>query len=442
MVRFLTLFLGLLVGPHEVEVMVNTAVAAVELRLDDAAVARLEGEPWRAEVDFGDDLAFRELEAVAFDSDGNELDRTAQAINVPRPQAEVELLLERDESGRPIAVRVEWQSTEFARPEEVHVTLDGERMLELEPHRFGLPQVDTKSFHLVQADVGFPGGARAHAQTSFGGVYFAETSDQLTAVLVSLIGRKRSLGSEEIAGWFSLDGEPLRVVAVEKGPVEVVFVRSEGVASVMSRLDGLGYAGGGTYGGGNFPISPDSARMKTALSLPKHYRLRLMSPRATRVSRGKLSFETFLLSPSLTQDMGVYWALWQRFRISSPTPQPRLSDAVATAGLQAASGKRRRAVVLVTGDETRDFSTIGPEVATDYLRRLAVPLYVWHIGSSAPPEGWPEATPIFQYPELKRAVRSLEKELGRQRVIWLDEKHDPRRIRLVNQDVIARIGAP
>ena len=46
MIELITLFLGLLTGPHPVELAVGDAVATVELSLDGRQVARLEGPPW------------------------------------------------------------------------------------------------------------------------------------------------------------------------------------------------------------------------------------------------------------------------------------------------------------------------------------------------------------------------------------------------------------
>ena len=128
MIKFATLFLGLVVGSHEVELMVDANVAAVELRLDGDAVGRVDGEPWVVKVDFGRELAPARLEAIAYDASGNQIARAAQAINRPRPRAEAQLLLERDEQGRTSSVRLAWQSSEEDAPSEIVVTLDDERL--------------------------------------------------------------------------------------------------------------------------------------------------------------------------------------------------------------------------------------------------------------------------------------------------------------------------
>ena len=53
MVTFITLFLGLITGPHPVQLAVDGPVARVELWLDEEMVAVADGPPWRVSCDFG-----------------------------------------------------------------------------------------------------------------------------------------------------------------------------------------------------------------------------------------------------------------------------------------------------------------------------------------------------------------------------------------------------
>ncbi|MEM9598361.1 MAG: hypothetical protein AAGD06_29115, partial [Acidobacteriota bacterium] len=84
MVEFVTLFLGLTFGVHPVQLTVTGDPVRVELRLDADVVATLDEPPWRAQVDFGSRLTPHELEAVAIGSDGAELGRARQWLNLPR----------------------------------------------------------------------------------------------------------------------------------------------------------------------------------------------------------------------------------------------------------------------------------------------------------------------------------------------------------------------
>jgi len=75
LIEIVTLFLGLWGGAQPVELAAGAEVAAVELTLDGRQVARLEGPPWSAVVDFGSDLVPHRLEAAAFDAAGRPLER-------------------------------------------------------------------------------------------------------------------------------------------------------------------------------------------------------------------------------------------------------------------------------------------------------------------------------------------------------------------------------
>ena len=76
MVTFVTLFLGLVIGSHPVQLAVSGPVDAVILELDGVAVATLRDEPWVAETDLGDQLQPHELVAIALDANGQELGRS------------------------------------------------------------------------------------------------------------------------------------------------------------------------------------------------------------------------------------------------------------------------------------------------------------------------------------------------------------------------------
>jgi len=108
MVTFLTLLLGLTVGPKWIELAVDDRVAAVELLVDGRPIATLRGEPWAVGVDFGNALRPHHLEAIARDRDGRELDRAMQRINLPRQAAEATLRLLGSASGHRAAGRCGW----------------------------------------------------------------------------------------------------------------------------------------------------------------------------------------------------------------------------------------------------------------------------------------------------------------------------------------------
>ena len=105
MVEFLSVLIGLYAGSHTVELDVVGEVAAVEVRLDGAALATLTRPPWDLVVDFGATPRPHELVAIARDADGDEVDRATRWINLTDSSAAAALSLETGDDGRPAAVQ-------------------------------------------------------------------------------------------------------------------------------------------------------------------------------------------------------------------------------------------------------------------------------------------------------------------------------------------------
>ena len=101
---FVTLFLGLTLGPQRVVFQVTGPAHHVELQMDGRLVAVMGREPWATTVDLGRHLLPHRLLARALDIDGNELARAEQTVNVPRSPAEVQMVLDRDAAGVPSSV--------------------------------------------------------------------------------------------------------------------------------------------------------------------------------------------------------------------------------------------------------------------------------------------------------------------------------------------------
>ena len=154
MIEFLTLFLGIVAGPQKVVVVADTQVAGVELRLDGETIAALEMAPWEFEVDFGTELLPRKLEAVALDSEGGEVGTALQLLNVPRPAAEVSLVLRRETAGS-VQAEIAWESAS-GRPTEMIALLDDEEVPIIDGQRIDLSGLDTTHLHLLQVEMWFP----------------------------------------------------------------------------------------------------------------------------------------------------------------------------------------------------------------------------------------------------------------------------------------------
>lgn len=480
MIEFLTLFLGLVGGPQRVELDAAPAVAAIELRLDGASVARRDEPPWRFDVDFGTELLPRELVAVAFDASGVELARARQTLNLPRPPAEVRLLVDASGEAGPV-VRTAWETSAGAEPTAASAYLDGEPLLLEGPtptaqiSEFPLPDLDAGSSRLLEVDLAFGPALNASAHVVLGLGSGIETSAELTAVPMDGARRRQA---DDMDGWFRrTDGAPLEVVAVEKGRGDLVVVRGPGVASELALLQGMpeggldavlyppsrkagrtpgasaSVPGGPTLDSSGLTFSRGTTSLDfgprealiSALAVPDEIRLRALLARAERVEGRALQLDRFPLSPEVTRDMGGLPLVLGRPLDAANEGELRVWDAVALAGLGASAANRRRAVVLVlasrngSGDAAerepmQDHSRFPESAVRGYLDALRVPLEVWVLesgesggsgvgGGSEFVEGDHET--FRKFAELRSAVRSLRKDLENQRIVWLRGVHLP-----------------
>ena len=108
MISFASLFVGLVFGIVNVQLVAAAGVDRVDLFLDGSRVAELR-EPFRAPVDLGCDPAPHELVAVARDARGKEVGRVRQWVNRPRANAEAALVLEPGRGDRGRIARLTWR---------------------------------------------------------------------------------------------------------------------------------------------------------------------------------------------------------------------------------------------------------------------------------------------------------------------------------------------
>src|SRR5216684_6532826 len=125
---FLTLYLGLIAGRQPVELQVGTDVKSVRILVDGRESAVLKAPPWRAIVDLGPAYTPRGVVAVAYDRDGDEVGRTSQTINLPRPLAELTIGLLTGDKGIPVSVALRWEHVFAAKPLRASIIIDGKKV--------------------------------------------------------------------------------------------------------------------------------------------------------------------------------------------------------------------------------------------------------------------------------------------------------------------------
>jgi hypothetical protein len=421
MIAFLTLLLGLTTGAIPIQVTVDGPVAAVEYVLDGAAVARVEAPPWSATLDFGD-LQPHELVARALDQNGQEIARTSQWLNVPRPPAEVEIVLEPGSERRPAAARLSWQTLTAANPATISLTLDDQPLV-VQDRRAILPPHDLKVAHVLTAELGFSPGVVARKDVVFGGEWGSQVSTELTAVPVRVLQGKELPPPERLGGWFTSGGRSLPVGAVDDGQGRVIVVCVPGATEVFQQLA--------------TPFERKDFRAfelwRNEMRLGPEDTVRIFSADATVHHGSGIPAELFQGSRELTaEDGGLYWLLTQY----SPFPaknadRGRIADAVAVAGLT--TGNYRRAVVLVLGKDAKDTSRYDVAAVRRYLDAIHVPLFVWSLESPKKGSGlaaWGDVEVISSVPRLSKAVAKLRTELESQRIVWLEGRHLPQSIAL------------
>jgi hypothetical protein len=424
MIAFVTLLLGLISGVYPIEVTVGGPVAAVAFTLDGAEADRISAAPWIGHVNLGSDLRPHELVARALDAEGHELSRVTQWLNLPRPPAEVEVVLANDEKGAPRAAQLTWQSVSGVRPTTVGLTLDGEPLMVDATGKAALPPRDLGSLHVLSADLWFPPGVTARRDVAYGGQYGSEVSTELTAVPVRVPPGSSLPPPAALAGWFALDGQPLTVAAVENGPAKVILVRAPSGKEVLDKL---------------VPSARRSTipSLQAKMALAAEDRVRFLSLGTSPYHSSKVPAELFDMSRELTaKDGGLFWYLTSSRLLKEPRKRGRrIADAVAVAGLQASAENDRRAVVLVLGGKDEDASRYDVATVRRYLESIRVPLFVWALYGPETPglkawAGGGEVEDISTLAKLEAAVDRLKADLAEQRIVWLDGRHLPQAVAL------------
>ncbi len=422
MISFVTLFLGLVLGPQPIEVAVAEGVARVEIRLGDQLAVRLGPPSWTGEIDFGPELLPQRLEALAFDAAGEEIARAVQWINLPQDPAVAKWVLD-GEAGSRVA-RLHWESVAGTAPIALRVSFDGRPLKVEDPNRIELPPYRPEQLHFLRAELDFEHNVTSVAEVTFGGTYGERLTTELTAMALIADGR-RPPELETLRHRLVAEGRKLEVVAIDRGssgrgtsgrgPAEILMVVDRDFPRVMSDL-WLRYQQRGWR----------RPTLVTTGLISSELRLRFVYPVAEHRQAVSGSYKLFPASQEYS-DTALYPLLSAMRPLEG---KQRLADAVAVAGLTAAGHRRRRTVVLALGHDPVDASDLDPGMVRRYLAALNVPLQVWYPGDELPASvaAWGEVKDVAEFRQLDGVFRDLKRRLDQQWVIWLDGVHLPQEV--------------
>lgn len=424
MIEFITLFLGLLIGPRPVELAVGDEVAAVELELDGRQVARLEGPPWSTVIDLGPNLVPHRLEAQAFDAFGRPLERARKLLNVSRSNYAAAIALDPAEGAVQRTGRIFWQAVLDRQPTRVAAWFDQQPLAIDAEGRFALPAHDSAERHAIEVILDFKDDRSVHADLIFGGGFGEQVTSSLTAVPITPAGTKgQPWSTQEVEGWLERDGEPLPVFAAGAEPGQLLLLRAEGVVRELGwlerRLAGVG---------------PERAEPSELLT----YSVTAISPRPLAAHRGTFKLVELGpvdpwqgLRPLLLSSKPLVSSGRGREKLRRRGEQ-KLWESLAVAGLNAAASGRPRAVLLLLDAAPGDEDRLAAARAMRYLESVRVPLYVW--------TPLPETLERLELGDSVRAasglagldeiVRRVAAELASQTVVWVEGEHLPAEISL------------
>lgn len=307
------------------------------------------------------------------------------------------------------------------------VTIDGE-VLEAGPGggERTLPKLNLELPHFIRAAAVFSGGELAKADLSVGGTYGGEFSTRLTAVPVFSKKRPAPLDLTDV---ISVDGESVRVEAVEKDGSKVFVVADGALSHVLPTIQPSARFRG--HGRALVPKNPDP---KLDLSV-------VVRPVPVRSGSGRRAVEVFSTTAPLkiTTAAPLDWHLTSLNVADHDTSAQRLADAVAVAGVRAAGTQCPRVVLLLLSDEAQDSSDFTPAEVRRFLDVLHVPLVVFRWGEPQLSDPWGEVVAMGDRRNLRPAMVEVRGALNSQWVVWIEGQHPLHRIEVRGD---ARVGSP
>ena len=427
MVEFITLLLGLMIGPRTVELSAEPHVASIRLHMDGEYLATLdEGPPWRALVDLGPELRPHRLEAIAFDAEGKRVGRAQQILNYLRPSYAVSIALgDETPEGRRTG-RLVWRAVLDQDPSRLQAHFDGRPLPIDERGGFVLPEHDLADPHVIEARAWFPDGTETRAELAFGG----GLGEVLTSALSPLALRSpRGVPwtKQRLDGWIEHDDRPIGVFATRSAPRRVVMVRDiaanlavRGFARRLERLSSRD----DTWTGDTVETYLSYVSPLPIEGYPGTFELR--DPPKARTDRAELG--RALVGMFAVREADVE---------ADARDEQQLWAALAVAGKRAASSRGPRAVFMMVdegldpGPPAPDHPGLGQTLA--YLESLRVPVFVWAPTEQALVDLGLETAPprvLHGLHGLRQIVREIDAELDAQTIVWVEGDVLPHEVEL------------
>ena len=414
--RILTYPTGLVVGELEVSVDLGARGEPADLFLDGDPVCAMRADAATCTVDLGPDPHVHLLELVR--PGGTRVERW-----VNRPGQEAELRVSTlPPAGQRCEADISWIHPDQLDPVELEVTLAGAQPQVAANGRSVLfPCPELGSTQVLVAMALFPDGRRVEAVEVVGG-FAEETSVELTAV--PLVATAEVPCETGAAGW------PEAVTRLEKSGFEVVLVLDPDAHYLLLRSSGWNAGRGMSGGSGVSTKAFDQVVRSGSKDSKPEPKNSWLKAKTTFFDAERVWYvapdENLHRVDGFSQGKPNWLDLLFRFGLADVPGKPRIADAVAASGLVAAAGPRRRAVVLVLGNNVhkRDGSRFSPQQAREYLAEVNVPLMVLRNGKRQD-DGWPSGLPALNMEAMSRSLRTVRDQLDAQCIGWVSKEWQP-----------------
>lgn len=422
--RILTFVPGVANGRLPVVVDLGSSRPPAELLHNGRPACRITAARQTCVVDLGLSPRVTLLELVRRDGSGRIVERARRWVNKPS-DARAEVLVRNDcsHANGSCMLTFTWSHENAIAPRELTVTVDGRKVYQGEPRDVAMPPAGSRA-RVVSVELVFQDEERATRTLLVGSGVSSAVDAPLNAVPILTEGP----AGREPARLDTLGGRPVH--SVEPGEREVLFVVAP---SATAKLKALTEAA-------QKPFSRNAGRMRKLLAGVDHVvffsavATRGVFSSATRVSNRMYRLQGYDCTPRNDyRERTLALPCVDESLLSGETY--RLAATVTSAAFIRAAVPRRRAVVVVLGDEdsSRDESPFDAADAQGYLADIFVPFEVWRLGRAAASE-WPEGRRLSSADDLVHGWEALRAGLDAQRICWIAEDLDPAAFHLAPED--------